>query len=147
MPMTKIDLTRKFFIEKYGEPKVEIKDGKKYRFVNTYLENFDKMMDVVFKLAKQYDILLTENQIDVFCEFAMNDVQPNIENVANKLGKYIAVGNEKINNGKKAFCRLLTRFEEFKKEDNYSPYYTMHYFVEYYRCSDVNNRGNLRAFM
>ena len=147
MPMTKIDLTRKFFIEKYGEPKVEIKDGKKYRFVNTYLENFDKMMDVVFKLAKQYDILLTENQIDVFCDFAMNDVQPNIENVAKKLGRYIAVGNEKVNNGKKAFTKLLTRFEEFKDEDNYSPYYTMHYFVEYFRCSDIRNRGNLRAFM
>lgn len=143
--MNKIEETRKLLIEKYGEPKVEIRDGKKYRFVNVNLENFDKMMNLVFKLANQYEITLTEEQIDVFCDFAINDVQPNVLNVIKRLSKYSE--NPNSNYGKKPFTRLLNCFQKFRNEEDYSPDYTINYFVEYIRSSNIRNGGNLRSFM
>jgi len=146
MPMTKIEQTRKLLIEKYGEPKLEMRDGKKYRFVNVNLENFDNMMELIFKLSRQYNITLTEEHIDVFCDFAVNEVQPNVLNVIKKLNRYVA-RNENLNYGKKAFTRLLDCFQKFRNEEDYSPNYTMNYFVEYLRCSNIYNKGNLRSFM
>ena len=145
MPMTKIEQTRKILIEQHGEPKVEIKDGMKYRYVNVDLQNFDNMMECVFKLSSKFDITLLEEHIDVLCDFALTEIQPNVTNVVNKLKKLVAAKN--INSGKKAFVGLLNRFENFRNEDDYDARYTINYFVEYLKCENVRYQNSFKSLM
>ena len=40
----RIEETREYLIEKYGEPVEKMVDGRKYKFINTSLNNFNELI-------------------------------------------------------------------------------------------------------
>ena len=147
MQKTKIEETRKLLIDKYGEPKIEIRDGKKYRFENIELNNFDRMIFLFQSLSNAFQIELKKEHIDVICDFAITEVQPNVVNVIHKLERYVKERERKINYGKKPLSNLLECFEEYKNDKDYKPTFIMNYFVKYLKCANIYHKENFKSLM
>lgn len=140
--MNKIEETRKFFIEKYGEPYEKMVDGRKYRFINVELQNFDKLTKLFQEVAASFEIGLKEELIAVICDFAKAEVQPNVVNVINKMERLAKERKNKINFGKKPFTRLLQSLEDFYNGESYCEKYIMNIFVKELRCANIYHKNN-----
>ena len=144
---TKIEETRNYLIKKFGEPKVEIRNGMKYRFENVELKNFDKLITLFQKLTTTFKIELKKEHIDVICDFAITEVQPNVVNVINKLERFAKEKENKINFGKKPLTNLLQCFEDLQNGKDYKPQYIMNYCVKYLRCANIYHKENFKSLM
>lgn len=144
---TKIEETKKYLIEKFGEPKAEVRNGMKYRFENVELKNFDKLINLFQELTNSFKIELKKEHIDVICDFAKTEVQPNVVNVINKLERYAKEKESKINFGKKPLTNLLNCFEQYKNDKNYKPTYIMNYFVKHLKCTNIYHKENFKSML
>ena len=143
--MDKIEETRKYLIEKYGEPVEKIlPDGKKYSFVNMDLKNFDNLIMVFKKLTMMYNVELKSEHINVLCDFAKTGVQQNVENVVKKLNRYIKDKERNVGFGRKPFLRLLNELEELYNDEKYNTNCIMDIFVNCTKCADVRKKENFR---
>lgn len=147
MPMTRIDETRKFFIEEYGEPIEKVVDGKKYRYVNSPLESFDKLIKMLKESARILNINLKEEHINAFCDFALTEVHPNVLNVATKLEKYVKSWENKGSLGKKPVVNLLNELEEYYNDEKYKPRCLMGIFVKHIKCADVYRKQHFTTIL
>jgi len=141
--MDKYEQTRQYLIEKYGDHKEKIIDGKIYRYINAELDNLDKLMNVFKQVVALYGKELKQEYINVICDFAISEVQPNVEIVIKKLDSLLK--NKKVS--KKSFEGLLQTFEEFYNDDKYNANFIMNFFVKYLKCANIYHRNTFRTLM
>lgn len=128
--MDKIKQTEAELIEKYGEPKEKMVNGVKYKFVNVYLKNFNTLIEIFNDIEKLQRHSLSDSQIAVICDFALNEVQLNVENVIRRLERYRRSYNRKNNNYADKLQRLFKDFDEFYISKDYNPLRIIDIFVE-----------------
>ena len=136
----RIENTRQYLIEKYGEPIDKVVDGRKYKFINIELESFDKLIKALKDVASILKVDLKEEHINAFCDFALIEVQPNVLNVATILEKHVNSWQKKGCLSKKPVIYLLNEIETFYNDKAYKPRYLMSMFVEYIKCVDVRKK-------
>ena len=134
----RIENTRQYLIEKYGEPVEKVVDGKIYKYINSCLESFDKLIKALKDATRILKVDLKEEHINAFCDFTLVEVEPNVANVAKKLEKYVKSWESKGSLSKKPVVNLLYEIEEFYNSEKYKPRYLMSMFVENIKCSDIN---------
>ncbi len=143
--MDKIEETKKYFIEKYGEPSVKIENGVKVRFINAELSIFEKLIDVVTKASEIVDYPLNDVHIKVLCDFAMREIETNKQYAIAKIERLIKEWNNNVNFGKKNMVKLLKSFEEFSSSKNYDPRTIMNLFVEHIKSRKFSHKENYKT--
>lgn len=128
--MDKIKQTEAELIEKYGEPEEKIVNGVKYKFVNVYLKNFNTLMEIFNDIEKLQRRSLSDSQIAVICDFALNEVQLNVENVIRRLERYRRSYNRRNNNYADKLQKLFKDFDEYYISKDYNPLRIIDIFVE-----------------
>lgn len=145
--MDKIKETQEFLIKKFGAPVEKMLDGRKYRYVNIDLDNFNELMDLCHTLSIKIDTPLNETHIAAICDFAKNEVQPNVRNVNKTLNRIIKELDLGMHFGRKMFKDLLNDLETFYNSEKYSPYYTMNLFVKNIKCSKFSHKDTLKTIL
>lgn len=89
--------TRNYFISEYGQPSVQILDGKKYIVLNSYLQNYDTVINCFLDICDTLEINYTSSNIDTLSEILKGDMSSFSKKLAKKLTSIQRSLNTKAN--------------------------------------------------
>lgn len=142
---TKIEETRAYFIEKYGEPQEKVIDGKTYKKINVALSNYDELLKSFHLISKKYNIKLKNCHIEILSDFAKTEVSANIDNVNRKL-KFI-IKKENNLGMKVAFLKFLEESERYYLSEKYDPRRIMQIFQDELNIQNFNQYFNYKILI
>lgn len=143
--MNKIEDTKKYFIQKHGEPGVKIENGVKVRFINSELSIFEKLIEVMSKASEILNYPLNDSHIKVLCDFSKCEIETNKQYAIAKIERLIKEWENKVNFGKKNMIKLLKSFEEFSSSEDYDPRTIMNLFVEHIKSRKLSHKENYKT--
>lgn len=138
--MDLINKTREYFIERSGESCVKIENGLKHRYINTDLNNFDKLIECLKKAFEICGLEFKEDVKQAICEFAKAETPDKMENINKKLEKLIANWQKGKAIRQKDFVEMIKELEadlELKKITK--PTQLVIYFEDFLNVSKCNN--------
>jgi len=145
--MNKIEETKAYLIKEHGEPVDKIVDGRRYRYENVELQNFEKLLQLLDKASEIVNFELTETHKNAICDFVRYENPMDVEIVIDKLQSMIKQWNKKVGFLRGNFKKMFNKIEEDVTGLKYNPKNVMSYFVEYLRCSQYSNKATYRSLM
>lgn len=126
---TAIEETKKYLIEKHGEPIVKQENGCTIRTINTYLDSFTRFIDSLEKLIDTLEITNIDSQMRLICEYAKDAEYLDLDYINTKLKAM----QRNLDKGKKsnALNQLFEDLHEISNNPKTDPRTVMKYFRHY----------------
>lgn len=145
MNFEKIEETRKYFIEKYGEPSVKKIGNMTYKTLNQDLEAFDKFIDAILKTVELTGLKDVEKQVGIICEYAKTANPVNMQAITYKLSQ----NNNQLGKGysftKKSFVKMFEEIGEIADKKDFNPNLIANYFSTFLKVNVAGYATKRRA--
>ena len=126
---TKIEETRNYLMEQYGYPTVQKFGTMTYRFVNTELNSFNRLISAYVQICELLKIEDYQNSAFAICEYCKVADPANMDIISNKLEGILKELNRRVNYTRKGFRNLVEELNEVLPKKDFNPHLVINYFV------------------